>query len=545
MASSIPLRRTKGVVLLLAGSAALLVYLAYRSTLTSKSKQFSSSTGTTDESPAHESAKREQSPIQAGSTPEIHIGVDGDPKAVATHKNEDEQEDGNEENEDEESDCDDFEKFRPIMAAIDLDKVKHAALEMRAQQRPYHNADREGDVNGALDCTIAEELHRGSFNLVYVVQWSDGLKWILRVPGHGLEFDANDVTRMNTEYRTMEYIRQHTTIPIPQVFSWEINCESIGVPFAFMSFVEGEPLYRVWYDKDKFSDDARSKLLSDLAAYMSQLHKLEFPAMGMLQFQDPLAQPTVGPIYAREVEFFQDGWGKHHVEGPYTSISDHLLILLSRCEHRSKMSQSEEPLFKMIIESIPKYLDGNGRFYLSPADFNVQNVMVNAAGEIKGIIDWDNVTTKPAAFGYARYPLWLTRDWDPCSCVFNCEDDECTESKPQEFLRYRQHYAAAFAACSPKDYDPMMTKASHILGAICMALESEIMRDGLLHQIMAFAFGGKPPFLLSDYVKSYVADDTADKDKLLKVAFSRMWQEYGEWEEAEERTCQFLREEFG
>ncbi|KAK4944191.1 hypothetical protein LTR10_016304 [Elasticomyces elasticus] len=527
MASSVSLRHTKGVVLLLAGSAALLVYFAYRNTLAAPPNEAFSSGDSTDKSAADDSTKAEQSPTQPKpiQPPKKLVDVDGEPKAAATQKkengkdeddNENDNDDDDEDDEDEESDCDPFERFRAIMDAVDLDKVKHAARILRTQQQPH------------------------------LANWSDGLKWILRIPGHGLEFDANDVIRMNNEYRTMEYIRSTTTIPIPQVFFWETDCERIGVPFAFMSFVEGQPLYTVWFE---LSDDARLGVLSSLAAYMSQLRKLEFPAMGMLHLEDLQTRPTVGPIYSRELELYDEGWGSHHVEGPYVSMSEQLLKLLAQMEEHSKSTDGVQGLLKMLVESIPMTFDGNGHFYPSPDDLNFQNIMVNEAGEITGIIDWDNVTTKPAAFGYARYPLWITRDWDPVYYEysfgdFDRPDDVPDASRPEELLSYRRHYAAAFAALSPKDYDPLMTKASHILEAICVAVNSRLSSGYILGKIIAHAFGGNPPFTLPEYVESHEADDADDKDKLIKVAFSRMWQEHEQWEEAEKGTWQFFSQGF-
>ena len=546
MASSISLRHTKSVVLLLAGSAALLAYFAYRQTPAIASRQPFSPAESTHESATDKPPKVQQPPTQVESveSPETLVASDGHPEAIATQKNEDEQEDENgehdDDDEDEDSDCDPFERFRAIMAAVDLDKVKQVALGLRIQQQP--GCVSEGDPSQSLDCTIAEERYCGSFNLVHVVQWSDGLKWILRIPGHGLEFDANDVIRMNNEYRTMEYIRSTTKIPIPQVFYWETDCERIGVPFAFMSFVEGQPLYTVWFE---LSDDARLGILSSLAAHMSQLRKLEFPAMGMLHFEDLQTQPRVGPIYSRELKLYEEGWGSHHVEGPYVSMSEQLLKSLAQMEVRSKSTEGVQRLLEVLIKSIPKTFDCNGHFYPSPDDLNFQNIMVNEAGEITGIIDWDNVTTKPAAFGYARYPLWITRDWDPVYYEYSFgdfvrPDDVPDASRPEELVRYRRHYMAAFAALSPKNHDPLMTKASHILEAICVAVNSSLSSGYILGKIIAHAWGGNPPFTLPDYVQSYEADDAHDKDDLIKIAFSRMWQEHEQWEEAEKETWQFF-----
>ncbi|KIM37911.1 hypothetical protein M413DRAFT_421199 [Hebeloma cylindrosporum] len=45
-------------------------------------------------------------------------------------------------------------------------------------------------------------------------------------------------------------------------------------------------------------------------------------------------------------------------------------------------------------------------------DFGFQNVLVDDDGTVTGLLDWDGNDTVPRQSGYARYPLWIMRDWD-------------------------------------------------------------------------------------------------------------------------------------
>jgi aminoglycoside phosphotransferase (APT) family kinase protein len=449
-------------------------------------------------------------------------------EAVAEEK---EQEHDNDKDQDEDDDDDDeseydeFELFRPVMSAIDLEKVKNTAIAVRAQ----HQRQETASGKQSLTCTVNPDPCCGSYNLIYYLQWSDGQKWVLRIPGHGLDFDHNDATRMSSEYQTMNFIRQQTSIPIPEVYCWETDSTRIGVPFAFMAFVEGQPLSSIWYDKNRITESTRLEILSNVAAHMSQLHRLPFSEMGMLQFGESEAHPTVGPIISRKVAIHVEGWGVNLIEGPYKSMTERLMNILDELVFYTDRGYAYYPLLSMAIESIPKSLDGNGYFYISPWDLDLQNIMVDDNGHITALIDWDNVCTKPAAFGFARYPEWIIHDWDPVDYYYANldvyeEQQDPKESTPEALARYRQHYASCFARSYLDNYDPRMTKASHILRSIGIALENDMSQPDIVGKLLDHAFGGVCPFRIRDYMDDFVADNTDEKDELIKAAFHKMWQ---------------------
>ncbi len=579
MASWSSLRSPQNVALLFAGTAAILAYFAYRNTVTLSSAQ--PVTPAIDEPESAEKSQNklvkdqsnhEKSSIATPSTSEtLHSSAEprslteqdryydalpldedllessNDSASVRRSDSEttrasdvpgqavkeeavvggQEEEHGNDEDEDDEDDdseYDEFERFRPIMSAIDLEKVKNTAMAVRAQRQCQETASGKQ----SLTCTVNPDPCCGSYNLIYYLQWSDGQKWVLRVPGHGLEFDLSDATRMGIEYRTMNFLRQHTSIPIPEVYCWETDSARLGAPFAYIGFVEGQPLSSIWYDKNRITESTRLEILSNVAAHMSQLHRLPFSKMGMLQFEESAEHPTVGPIISRKVAVPVEDWGVNLIEGPYDSTTERLMNTLDEIEFGTKRGHAYYPLLCMAIESIPKFLDGNGHFYISPWDLDLQNILVDDNGHITALIDWDNVCTKPAAFGFARYPDWICHDWDPedyfyANLEFYTDQKDPEESTPEELARYRQYYASCFARHHLDNYDLRMTKASHILASIGMALEYEISQPAIVGKLLDHAFGGKSPITIREYMDAFVADDTDEKDELIREAFHKMW----------------------
>jgi aminoglycoside phosphotransferase (APT) family kinase protein len=117
----------------------------------------------------------------------------------------------------------------------------------------------------SLSCSINPAPLKGSYNVGYVIEFSDGVKWVARIPGKGAEFEELDIKKMDTDYQTVRFIKACTSIPLPTVFTWETSEEVAGVPFALMSFVEGSQQSDCWFDKSGIKEEKRLKILSGIA----------------------------------------------------------------------------------------------------------------------------------------------------------------------------------------------------------------------------------------------------------------------------------------
>ena len=87
-----------------------------------------------------------------------------------------------------------------------------------------------------------------------------------------------------------------------------------------------------------------------------------------------------------------------------------------------------------------------------------------------GLIDWDLVHTIPEYLGYAKYPSWITRDWDPLMHGWPKMVD--SEDSPEALERYREHYNTEFGNALGSAADWKWTKKSHMVEAIWIALNS-------------------------------------------------------------------------
>ena len=80
--------------------------------------------------------------------------------------------------------------------------------------------------------------------MVYVILFSGDVKWTARVPGRSVSsFGEFEARQLLSDIRTRSYIRASTSIPISEVFAWDLSQDNpFEVPYHFGSFVEAKPL---------------------------------------------------------------------------------------------------------------------------------------------------------------------------------------------------------------------------------------------------------------------------------------------------------------
>jgi hypothetical protein len=135
---------------------------------------------------------------------------------------------------------------------------------------------------------------KGSFNLSLRIGFGDRRQSALirfAKPGHTV-WRAEKVTN---EVLFIEYLSQHTTIPLPRVLSWGLTEESPQQlePFIIMDFIDGTRLSTIL--KQPTKDDQEDVILNpdidnatldtiydQLADYMLQISQLDFPHIGAI-----------------------------------------------------------------------------------------------------------------------------------------------------------------------------------------------------------------------------------------------------------------------
>ncbi|PNY23976.1 Uncharacterized protein TCAP_06056 [Tolypocladium capitatum] len=143
----------------------------------------------------------------------------------------------------------------------------------------------------------------GALNWAILLRFDDGVEWVFRSPKARVEVgDIGACRLLAGEAATPKYIREHTSIPVPDVFHYcAASQNDIGAPYILMSKATGRPL--ATYDwqsrhheqlelaspmdpKRAMTQGEREKIMRQLGNYACQLFQLRLPTMGSLFDRD-------------------------------------------------------------------------------------------------------------------------------------------------------------------------------------------------------------------------------------------------------------------
>lgn len=368
--------------------------------------------------------------------------------------------------------------------------------------------------------TVQTPPMRGSYNLVYPLSFPDGRKWVARIPHP----ESTDVPLMQSSVHTILLIREKTTIPIPSIHAYDTSPNNeLGMPYILMDFVEGVSLGHIWKDGDVVDDAARRHIFEQIAGYMSQLNAFEFDKIGHLQYDEHSGAYSVGP-YRRMTYSLRTEVTVVEESGPFTTTHAFFSHLVQTLVNSPDHHKSIFCLLRLLALSLPDSQYDGAPFVLSHPDLDSQNVLVDPKTfNITGFIDWDGAHIGPRLGGFARYPAWITRDWDPFVYDWrdpNAEasdddgdDDESDgegeeaqksrlipsqragsetssfvneEESPDTLQNHRDLYLSIYSEVDPQNAD--ITRQSHVFEALSIALHSPELAGEILGKLCAYVF---------------------------------------------------------
>ncbi|KAH6628177.1 hypothetical protein F5144DRAFT_654238 [Chaetomium tenue] len=149
-------------------------------------------------------------------------------------------------------------------------------------------------------CDDSQFPRSGALNWAIFLEFDDGVEWVFRAPcSRASSAATKDITGrlLASEVATLKYIREHTAIPVPEVFHYSPTYENdIGIPYILMSKATGHPLAKYEWpththecSRSNSSTTARvmtgemkQKVMRQLGCYTRQLFDLRFPTIGSL-----------------------------------------------------------------------------------------------------------------------------------------------------------------------------------------------------------------------------------------------------------------------
>lgn len=252
-----------------------------------------------------------------------------------------------------------------FVARLDLDALCNIASTLRS----------------GVDCQVSEQFTFGSENVVREIVFKDGIVWIAR-----LYFRDVPPDMVKSEAITMQYVKKHTTVPVPDVFAYSTSCDNVvGSPYIFMEAIRGrchslelsDVLLDVPEHKKRF-------VFQQLADYFLQLNTLRFPSLGSLNL-DPS-----GNLFLNDIFRVHDSFPCSKEPAQYYRFS--ALARLRR--FRGKQSL----FFASWLELLLAKQMGKSKtpdYPLAHPDLRAQNILFDDDFSITGILDWSYAHTVP------------------------------------------------------------------------------------------------------------------------------------------------------
>ncbi|KAF2497474.1 kinase-like protein [Lophium mytilinum] len=247
----------------------------------------------------------------------------------------------------------------------------------------------------------------GAFNKLYRVD-SDQGSFLMRVT---LPVDPHHKTL--SEVATIEYVREEAQVPVPRILAFDAtNANELGFEWILMELVPGQPLRKKWR---KLPMKAKEELIKQLARYQAKLFRRRFRGIGNIYSSSTQAdiqglqrdvenpQFTLGRIVS--IIFFLGDHISHDVtRGPFRSSYEwmrmRLSMILTDQNRTLDTSEDEDDIedaetakesAERILEILPSVFppDEPVSSVLFHDDLSWQNILVDEAGKITAIIDWE------------------------------------------------------------------------------------------------------------------------------------------------------------
>lgn len=423
--------------------------------------------------------------------------------------------------------------FADVLASVNLELLPQFAATIRQNLEP----------GTEHKCSMIGVPMSGSFNILFPLDFDDGVRWLLKVPSHGVKGKWGEMSAasLTTEANTMRMLKRETTIPLPEVFDYSATTENaLRCPYILMSNISGLPLYDVWFGQRLNGVDHetlrshRTRILDDIASAMAQLEPYSYESSGSVQFDSNGSPLRVGPVRQFDPQVVRDrqitGDPLYVDQAPMSDPEKFYTFLLD-LHPETNVEVGEDIILRQMISWIAEPTSLKP-FVLAHPDFDVQNFIVSEDGQLRGIIDWDGIMAVPRSIGNEGYPGWLTRDWDPLMYGYNESMDDGVEplglweDSPETLKYYRGVYRQSMLKARGASESIDSTRMSLIAENLRIAACSPMCRIHILIKMVGGIFGikGDEAILKCFDLVNGFAEDKVDESEFsaLKDGFKKL-----------------------
>ncbi|CRG89677.1 hypothetical protein PISL3812_06716 [Talaromyces islandicus] len=248
---------------------------------------------------------------------------------------------------------------------------------------------------GGIPCTLGNHTV-GGFNIAFELHFPDGIAGIARIP---LPYNCHQPEETSVSYAvTMKYLKRNSSIPVPEVYAYEVQSaldNKVHATYILMERLPGHALPTLERMTLEISDEeiaAVKKVHTQLADIILELVSLKFDKIGCLR-EDSKGKFFVGAYY----------------ETNATAYPQHKAYALGDLEEDGDREETVAD-YELLAELaghfvIPEFKDGP--FVINHNDLTIQNILVDDDFNITGILDFPGTVVPLPSL--CVYP-WLFSD---------------------------------------------------------------------------------------------------------------------------------------
>ncbi|OAA63335.1 Aminoglycoside phosphotransferase [Niveomyces insectorum RCEF 264] len=273
---------------------------------------------------------------------------------------------------------------KPIVPEYLADRLRNEAA-----ARQFSRRRQQPNVAPDIACSVnVEQFTSGCHHLVLELAFSDNVYWIVRIPHQALD-DGGRIS-MLSEMATLKLVREHTTVPVPQVFGFEMSADQpFGYPYVFMEYLGGRALPNGV--AESVPRQHHAKVAGQLANVFAELQNVTFSRIGRLWCGEHVDQPP---------EIISMAW--HASPGPLETSFEYFYAQRQSDNRTIMAMHPNDPdwqtacwvlktsLAHVIVEDRIR-----GPFPLCHLDLHFGNMLFDSEFNLTGIIDWSSAQAAP------------------------------------------------------------------------------------------------------------------------------------------------------
>jgi serine/threonine protein kinase len=222
------------------------------------------------------------------------------------------------------------------------------------------------------------------FNLKAQSKTSASIEFILKISNPHCYWKEY---RTKNEVFTMQYLCEHTTIPIPKIidYSDDFKTSLLSCEYILMEKIHGNTLESII---EKISDQTLIKMAMELIDYVKQLRQIKLPQINQIGSFCNKQMLLGGTI--------EDGPTLRPFNTLKEYIIEHLQWAIQRIQTDEQLFQNGEhfilSLQKIIhhAQTDPNLSNSEIKFHVTHGDLNSANILVDEnTGQILSILDWE------------------------------------------------------------------------------------------------------------------------------------------------------------